>query len=79
MHSRRDGTRDPITGLQARTFFGRPNFDPIIRELRERYFMCKVGVFYCGPPGLAKQLSKLCRKYSDASTTISFYKEHFEQ
>lgn len=79
MHARRENERDPITGLKAPTFFGRPNFDPIIRELREQFYLCKIGVFYCGPAKLAKRLSKLCSRYSDDSTPISFYKEHFEQ
>lgn len=79
MHSRRSSTRDPITGLLSQTFFGRPNFDPILREIREKYAFCRIGLFYCGPPKLAKQMSKLCKKYSDSDTTIAFHKEHFEQ
>jgi NADPH oxidase len=79
MHSRRRSGRDPITGLNSQTFFGRPNFDAILRQIRENYAYCHIGLFYCGPPKLAKQLSKLCKKYSDSDTTISFHKEHFGQ
>lgn len=79
MHLKRSTPRDPITGLKSLTYFGRPRFDPIIRELKEKYYLCRIGVFYCGPDKLADQIQKYCRKYSDLVTNIDFHKEHFEQ
>jgi len=71
--------RDQITGLQSPTSFGRPTFDRIIRNIAERYQLCKVGVFYCGPSALARKLNKYCRRYSSRETKIAFHTEHFDQ
>lgn len=79
MHIQNLGGRDPITGLHSQTFFGRPQFDSIIREIRDQFVCCNIGVFYCGPHKLAKSLSSTCRRHSDALTSISFHKEHFQQ
>lgn len=74
-----DAEADQITGLQSPTHFGRPNWNEIFREKAERHRGQTVGVFFCGPPVLSKQLYKMCRKYTNSSTGTKFvyHKENF--
>lgn len=42
------------------------------------YVSFGTGVFYCGAPVLAKELSKLCYEFNQkGSTKFEFHKEHF--
>jgi len=59
----------PLTGLIAPTHFGRPDFPKILDEhyaemtelfRRDRTRRRKVGVFFCGAPGIGAQLADLC-------------------
>lgn len=72
-------SKDQITGLQSPTHFGRPNWDEIFKEKGTVHQGQKVGVFFCGPAVLSKQLYKYCRKYTSSSTNTSFvyHKENF--
>jgi NADPH oxidase len=78
--------RDIWTGLESKTYYGRPNFEvdfqSIINEdwgMREKRH---IGVFVCGPKPLVKQLQCLCIKINDHSSStnnVCFYlnKENF--
>jgi predicted ferric reductase/Ca2+-binding EF-hand superfamily protein len=57
---------DEITGLQTHvtTEFGRPDWDAIFDRVKENHKGQTVGVFYCGPEPLARQLRKLCISHS---------------
>ncbi|KAF9941820.1 hypothetical protein BGZ75_006629 [Mortierella antarctica] len=80
---------DTITGLQALTNFGRPNFGAIFTELRQgivngtympganQELVCDVAVFFCGPGAMAKSLRKESRLQSKNGVRFSFRKEHF--
>ncbi|GJN91300.1 hypothetical protein Rhopal_004319-T1 [Rhodotorula paludigena] len=80
---------DAITGLASRTHFGRPDFDTLFRTVREgvehgTYFPGRessltttVGVFYCGPDGLSKELKAKTKQAGSASVRFTFRKEHF--
>ena len=59
--------KDVITGLKARTNFGRPNWDKIFSELRNNHSGADIGVFFCGPKALSKTLHKMCNKYTEAT------------
>jgi len=74
-----DAPADPITQLQSPTYFGRPNWDQIFQEKAQRHRGQMVGVFFCGPAVLSKQLSRFCGKYTDASsrTIFKYHKENF--
>eukprot|EP01118_Nematostelium_gracile_P004441 TRINITY_DN1519_c0_g2_i1.p1 TRINITY_DN1519_c0_g2~~TRINITY_DN1519_c0_g2_i1.p1 ORF type:complete len:645 (-),score=197.43 TRINITY_DN1519_c0_g2_i1:46-1980(-) len=74
-----DQETDQITGLQSPTYFGRPNWDMIFAEKAERHKGRTVGVFFCGPAVLSKQLYKMSVKYTDAKTLTKFvyHKENF--
>ncbi len=77
------GLLDPITELQTKTHYGRPNWDRVFQSVRAaqnqivRNESLKVGVFYCGPNHIAKVLDAECRKTSDASMKFELRKEHF--
>ncbi|KAF9577452.1 hypothetical protein BGW38_007327 [Lunasporangiospora selenospora] len=80
---------DTITGLQALTNFGRPNFGAIFTELREgitngtympganQELIVDVAVFFCGPGAMAKSLRSESRRQSKNGVKFSFRKEHF--
>lgn len=68
---------DPITGLETRTNYGRPNFDKLFGIWRERFKGKTVGVFYCGPKTLGSQLKWLCIKKSQKMTSFKFHQETF--
>jgi len=74
-----DADGDKITGLQSPTFFGRPNWDQIFKEKAARHQGQTVGVFFCGPPVISKQLYKCCRNYTTVAnnTKFKYHKENF--
>ncbi|KAF8625070.1 hypothetical protein AX15_005552 [Amanita polypyramis BW_CC] len=70
--------KDAITSLRAPTHFGRPNWDRVFRSIADKHPETDVGVFFCGPPVLSKQLHTMCNKYSTPKGTRFFYgKENF--
>ncbi|CAH1756817.1 12553_t:CDS:1 [Entrophospora sp. SA101] len=80
---------DPLTDLESRTCYGRPNFNYIFSQLKKaietgRYLPGKesslttnVGVYYCGPTPLAKSLKAECKLANDDGINFRFRKEHF--
>jgi predicted ferric reductase/Ca2+-binding EF-hand superfamily protein len=63
---------DLVTGLQARTHMGRPDWDDIFTTIADAYTPDKPDVFFCGPPGLGKTLKTLCTRHN-----FRFRKENF--
>jgi len=74
-----DQGADQVTGLQSPTHFGRPNWQEIFQDLSEKHAGQNVGVFFCGPAVLSKQLKKFCNLFTSAKTKTKFYyhKENF--
>jgi predicted ferric reductase/Ca2+-binding EF-hand superfamily protein len=54
--------RDVVTGLRARTRFGRPDWEALLTEFLREHAPARVEVFMCGPHALAKELAPLCGK-----------------
>jgi len=79
MYSGLDAEHDQITGLQSPTYFGRPNWDAIFQDKAQKHTGQTIGVFFCGPPLLSKQLSKFCSKYTTtrSNTIFLYHKENF--
>ncbi|MBW0522896.1 hypothetical protein O181_062611 [Austropuccinia psidii MF-1] len=83
------GSRDALTGLRARTHFGRPRwgqdvFEPIKNAIQSGGWytpttvtQATVGIFYCGPRELASQLRAECKAATTPSIHFKFYKENF--
>lgn len=69
---------DIVSGTRVRTHFARPNWKKVLSKLSSKHCNARIGVFYCGAPVLAKELSKLCHEFNQkGSTKFEFHKEHF--
>lgn len=80
MHGGNDQGLDEITQLQSKTNFGRPNWNNIFKNLRDNHLGEDIGVFFCGPAVLSKQLYSLCGKWTDTTgtgTKFVYHKENF--
>ncbi|KII91666.1 hypothetical protein PLICRDRAFT_38486 [Plicaturopsis crispa FD-325 SS-3] len=70
--------KDSITSLRAPTHFGRPNWDRVFSSIADKHPETDVGVFFCGPAVLSRQLHQMSNKYSTAKGTRFFFgKENF--
>ncbi|KAI0332196.1 NADPH oxidase [Cubamyces sp. BRFM 1775] len=70
--------KDAITSLRAPTHFGRPNWDRVFSSIAEKHQETDVGVFFCGPAVLSRQLHVMCNKWSSPKGTKFFFgKENF--
>jgi len=74
-----NSSTDQFTGLKTLTLFGRPNWKAIFEEKSRAHAGGEVGVFFCGPNILSKQLYKFCRRHTDSTTRtrFKFHKENF--
>ncbi|KAA3457075.1 respiratory burst oxidase-like protein A-like [Gossypium australe] len=69
---------DIVSGTRVRTHFARPKWKNVLSKLSSKHCNARIGVFYCGAPVLAKELSKLCYEFNQKSCTkFEFHKEHF--
>ncbi|KAM7259371.1 hypothetical protein ACFE04_015112 [Oxalis oulophora] len=69
---------DIVSGTRVRTHFARPNWKRVLTKLSSKHSNARIGVFYCGAPVLAKEISKLCYDFNQkGGTKFEFHKEHF--
>ncbi|KAM5572340.1 respiratory burst oxidase [Rosa sericea] len=69
---------DIVSGTRVRTHFARPNWKKVFSKFSSKHYGARIGVFYCGAPVLAKELSKLCYEFNQKGPTkFEFHKEHF--
>lgn len=69
---------DIVSGTSVRTHFARPNWRKVFSKTLTKHANARIGVFYCGAPILAKELSKLCKEFNQKGTTkFEFHKEQF--
>ncbi|RDX91798.1 Respiratory burst oxidase-like protein F, partial [Mucuna pruriens] len=77
LHFAKNGT-DIVSRTPIHTHFARPNWFNIFSRLARKHGGAKIGVFYCGPSKLARELKKLCTKFSTNTTTrFVFHKENY--
>lgn len=77
LHFARHGI-DIISKTPVHTHFSRPNWPRVLHGLARRHIGERIGVFYCGPDDLGRQLEKLCHKVNTKTfTRFVFHKEHF--
>nr|KYP56695.1 Respiratory burst oxidase isogeny protein F [Cajanus cajan] len=77
LHFAKNGT-DIVSRTPIHTHFARPNWFNIFSRLARKHGGAKIGVFYCGPSKLARELKKLCTKFSTKTTTrFVFHKENY--
>nr|GEW10175.1 putative respiratory burst oxidase homolog protein H [Tanacetum cinerariifolium] len=73
----KDGV-DVVSQSRIKTHFARPNWRKVFCTLATQHEGAKIGVFYCGPRALTKQLRNLCKEFSTPhSTRFDFHKENF--
>lgn len=78
--SRDRESKDPVTGLAQKTYYGRPEWSKVFQNFLHEHPEVKIGVFCCAPSGLAKEVKKCCENYSSSneqSTEFIFNTEHF--
>ncbi|PKA56301.1 Respiratory burst oxidase like protein F [Apostasia shenzhenica] len=69
---------DIVSGTRVRTHFARPNWRKVFSRISSKHPYAKIGVFYCGAPVLAQELSKLCYEFNQKGVNkFEFHKEHF--
>lgn len=79
LHHARNGV-DILSGTRVRTHFARPNWQKVFSKIAANHPGSRIGVFYCGPSVLAKELDHLSSKYSQNSSytcKFEFHKENF--
>lgn len=77
LHHAKNGF-DIVSGSRIRTHFARPNWNRVFTQLSTAHKGARIGVFYCGPPTLTKQLRSLSQQFShNSSTRFEFHKENF--
>ncbi|KAJ1651742.1 hypothetical protein IWQ61_007769 [Dispira simplex] len=75
-----EGQEDALTGLKSPTYYGRPNWDGVFRQMTNEHPSTDVGVFFCGPKRLDSILGLQCKLYSSNSregTRFFYNKENF--
>ncbi|TMW60653.1 hypothetical protein Poli38472_000695 [Pythium oligandrum] len=73
--------QDIVSGLKSKalTHFGRPDWDNIFQEARNRHPGEEIGVFFCGPHALDKALAECCKKYSSTAPGGTYFDYHSEK
>jgi NADPH oxidase 1 len=83
--------KDPLTELNSRTNFGRPDFNRLLVAMREGIMnksylggadlpqekKTEVGVYFCGPNVAARDIRKACKEATVDDVKFKFWKEHF--
>eukprot|EP00026_Physarum_polycephalum_P003872 Phypoly_transcript_03888.p1 GENE.Phypoly_transcript_03888~~Phypoly_transcript_03888.p1 ORF type:complete len:518 (+),score=83.63 Phypoly_transcript_03888:117-1670(+) len=80
MYNMGEQEADHITGLAAPTHFGRPKWTDIFLEICYKHPNSDVGVFFCGPRVLSKELYKNSRKHTsilEGGCRFHYNKENF--
>nr|GMD45378.1 respiratory burst oxidase homolog protein B [Ipomoea batatas] len=69
---------DIVSGTRAKTHFARPNWRQVFKHVAVNHPDQRIGVFYCGPPGLVGELRQLSQHFTHKTTTkFDFHKENF--
>ncbi|XXG80631.1 hypothetical protein AAC387_Pa09g1451 [Persea americana] len=69
---------DIVSGTHVKTHFARPSWRNVFKHVAINHNNQRVGVFYCGAPGLTGELRRLSCDFSrKTSTKFDFHKENF--
>ncbi|XP_007038195.2 PREDICTED: respiratory burst oxidase homolog protein C [Theobroma cacao] len=69
---------DVVSGTRVKSHFAKPNWRSVYKQIAVNHNNTRVGVFYCGPPALTKELGQLASDFSHrTSTKFDFHKENF--
>lgn len=76
-----DEAEDAVTGLQQKTYFGRPNWPQVFERVALAHPGADVGVLFCGPKSLSSTLHKQCnvcnQRASPQRARFFYNKENF--
>ncbi|CAF2118824.1 unnamed protein product [Brassica napus] len=72
----KNGT-DVVSGTRVMSHFGRPKWRSIYERIAVKHPNTRVGVFYCGPATVVKELHNLATEFSQRTTKFCFHKENF--
>ncbi|XP_059642510.1 respiratory burst oxidase homolog protein C-like isoform X2 [Cornus florida] len=68
---------DVVSGTRVKSHFGKPNWRDVYKRIALNHTNARVGVFYCGPQALTKELRKLASDFSHKTATrFEFHKEN---
>lgn len=77
-HFQKIAGKSLFTGLEAKTHFGRPNFQDFLQSLKYEHPNVKqIGVFSCGPPPMTLQVEK-AKTAVNKLEGFPTYSHHFE-
>ncbi|KAJ3673856.1 hypothetical protein LUZ60_005848 [Juncus effusus] len=77
LHFTKNGI-DIISRTPVRTQFARPNWPRVFSGLASRHGGENIGVFYCGPKSLGRELERLCHGTTvKTAARFIFHKEHY--
>ncbi|CAN4088648.1 unnamed protein product [Withania somnifera] len=77
LHHAKNGV-DIVSGTRVKSHFAKPNWRQVYKRIALNHPEAKVGVFYCGAPGLTKELKQHALDFSHkTSTKFDFHKENF--
>jgi respiratory burst oxidase len=69
---------DIVSGTRVKSHFAKPNWRNVYKRIAVNHTNQRVGVFYCGAPGLTKELRQHALDFShNTSTKFEFHKENF--
>ncbi|GAB2238995.1 hypothetical protein Droror1_Dr00024908 [Drosera rotundifolia] len=69
---------DVVSGTRVKSHFARPNWRAVFKRVAINHTNQRVGVFYCGAPGLVGELRHFSQDFSrKTSTKFDFHKENF--
>jgi respiratory burst oxidase len=69
---------DIVSGTRVKTHFAKPNWRNVFKRVAVNHKDERVGVFYCGAPGLTNELKQLSLDFTrKTSTRFDFHKENF--
>ncbi|XP_071733407.1 respiratory burst oxidase homolog protein C-like isoform X2 [Rutidosis leptorrhynchoides] len=69
---------DVISGTRVQSYFAKPNWRNVYKQIAANHMGSRIGVFYCGAPALTKELKQLASDFSHkTSTKFEFHKENF--
>lgn len=71
---------DIHTGLRQKTYYGRPNWEHVFRNIAQVHAGTRIGVFFCGPKPLSSTLHSLSNEHSSTdptSTQFVYNEENF--
>ncbi|KAG2712682.1 hypothetical protein I3843_04G128500 [Carya illinoinensis] len=69
---------DIVSGTRVKSHFAKPDWRTVYERIARNHTHSRIGVFYCGPAALAKELRQLAADLSHkGSTKFDFHKENF--